>query len=143
MFTLDKDCIFCQIVDKKAPAGVLFENNLVMALIDIRPVNEGHTLIIPKKHATYVEEIDSEEVFLELFKVGKKIQLMLKEKLPSITGFNYFIANGEDAGQEIFHVHLHIIPRKPNDGFGIKFGSSYGKILTQDEIMKIRDKLLN
>ena len=140
---MNKDCIFCQIVAKKAPAGVLFENDLVMALIDIRPVNEGHTLIIPKKHAVLVEEIDSEETFFELFRVGKKIQLMLKEKLPGITGFNYFIANGEDAGQEILHVHLHIIPRKPDDGFGIKFGPDYGKILTQDQILNIRNKLIN
>ena len=143
VFSMVKDCIFCQIVDKKAPAGILFENDLVMALIDIRPVNEGHTLIIPKKHAMFVEEIDSEEVFIELFKVGKKIQLMLKEKLSGITGFNYFIANGEDAGQEVFHVHLHIIPRKPNDGFGIKFGPDFGKILTQEQIMTIKNKILN
>ena len=140
---MTNDCIFCQIVEKKAPTGILFENDLVMALIDIRPVNEGHTLIIPKKHAELVEEIDSEEAFLELFRVGKKIQLMLKKKVPGITGFNYFIANGEDAGQEVFHVHLHIIPRHPEDGFGIKFGPNYGKNLTQEEIKNLRNKLLN
>lgn len=137
------DCIFCQIAEKKSPAGILFENKLVMAFIDIRPVNEGHALVIPKTHVKLIEEIESEEVFLELFRVGKKIQLMIKEKIQGITGFNYFIANGEDAGQEVFHVHLHIIPRYPNDGFGIKFGPNYGKILNQEEIKNVRNKLLN
>ena len=140
---MSTDCIFCKIVSKNAPAGILFENELVMSFLDIRPVNEGHSLVIPKEHVQYVEGISSEEIFLELFKVGKKIQLLLKEKIPGITGFNYLIANGEDAGQEVFHVHLHIIPRKENDGFGFKFGPNFGKISTLDEITAIRKKILS
>jgi len=135
------ECIFCKIVEKKAPAGILFENDLVMAFLDIRPVNIGHTLIIPKIHVQTIDQLDSEDVFSELFNVGKKIHKLLK-KLPGVTGFNYLIANGVDAGQEVFHVHLHIIPRKPNDGFGYKFGPNFGKILTQEEISELIHTLL-
>lgn len=140
---MNDDCIFCQIVSKKAPAGILFENELVLSFIDIRPVNQGHALVIPKSHVQLVEDIASEEIFFELFRVGKKIQLLIKEKIPDITGFNYLIANGEDAGQEIFHVHLHIIPRKHEDGFGFKFGPNFGKILTREEIDEVRSIILS
>lgn len=57
MVFMKDDCIFCQIAEKKSPAGILFENKLVMAFIDIRPVNEGHALVIPKTHAKLIEEI--------------------------------------------------------------------------------------
>ena len=139
---MNDDCIFCKIVDKKLPAGILFENDLVMAFLDIRPVNVGHSLVIPKIHVETIDQLESEEIYNSLFNVGKKVHNMLKNKLPDVTGFNYLIANGVDAGQEVFHVHLHIIPRKPNDGFGYKFGPNFGKILTQDEITKTVKMLL-
>ena len=138
---MNEECIFCQIAQKKSPAGILFENDIVVAFLDIRPVNPGHILIIPKAHVQTIDEIESEEVYSELFSVGKKMHIRLKDKLPDVTGFNYLIANGKDAGQEVFHVHLHIIPRKPDDGFGYKFGPNYGKILSQDEIKEMLNLL--
>lgn len=140
---MSEDCIFCKIVAKEAPAGILFENDIVMAFLDIRPVNIGHTLVIPKKHFVTIDEINSEEIYNELFKVGKKMLLLLKKKFPDSTGFNYLIANGKDAGQEVFHVHLHIIPRKHDDGFGFKFGPNFGVTLTKDEISQISKILLS
>ena len=134
---MSENCIFCKIVAKQSPAGIVFENDLVVAFLDIRPVNTGHILVIPKKHFVTVDEIDSEEIFTELFKIGKKVHLLLKEKFPMNSGYNYLIANGKDAGQEVFHVHLHIIPRKPNDGFGFKFGPNYGKTLSVNEIQGV------
>ena len=140
---MPKNCIFCKIVSKEAHAGILFEYDHVISFLDIRPVNTGHTLIIPKKHYATVEEIDSEATYTELFSVGKKILILLKKKFPDSTGFNYLIANGEDAGQEVFHVHLLIFPRKSNDGFGFKFGPNFGITLTKDEISQLSQFILS
>ena len=135
-------CIFCKIIARQMPAALLYEDNKILAFIDNRPVNEGHSLVISKKHAELVEELD-EETFSRLFIVGRQIQLLIKNVYPEVTGFNYLIANGKDAGQEIHHVHLHIIPRKFSDGFGFKFGTNYGRILSENEKVQIAKRILN
>ena len=135
-------CIFCKIIARQMPAALLYEDNKILAFIDNRPVNEGHSLVISKKHAELVEELD-EETFSRLFIVGRQIQLLIKNVYPEVTGFNYLIANGKDAGQEIYHVHLHIIPRKLSDGFGFKFGTNYGRILSENEKVQIAKRILN
>ena len=139
----DPNCIFCKIVRKEAFAAVLYEDDDVMAIMDIQPINEGHALIIPKKHAVLVEEME-EELYLKLFPVARNIAALIKEKIPETTAINYFIADGEDAGQEVFHVHLHVIPRKPNDGFKFVFDEEYyNRILSEKEREEVKNKLLN
>lgn len=135
-------CEFCKIVQKQSEQAILYEDKEVMAIIDIMPINEGHCLVFPKTHYELVEEMD-QMAYLKLFSVGRMLLEQIKKNLPETTAFNYFIANGEDAGQEVFHVHLHIIPRKPNDGFGFKFGSNYGKILSLEDRGQIAAKILN
>ncbi|MBN1327895.1 MAG: HIT domain-containing protein [Candidatus Heimdallarchaeota archaeon] len=138
----NSDCIFCRIIQKQAFAAVLYEDDEIIAFLDIKPINEGHTLIIPKKHVVQVEELE-EELYLKLFPLARKIAFKIKEKIPETTGFNYFIADGKDAGQEIFHVHLHVIPRKPNDGFRFIFDDAYyTRILSEAERKIVKDKLL-
>ncbi len=135
-------CIFCKIVQKQSEAAILYEDEDIMAFLDIMPVNEGHCLVIPKKHYKLVEEMN-EKVYLKMFTVGWSLLKKIKEFLPETTAFNYLIANGKDAGQEIYHVHLHIIPRKSNDGFGFKFGPNYGKKLSLKERNRIAAKIIN
>ena len=138
----NNDCIFCKIVRKEAFAAIIYEDDDVMAFMDIKPINEGHALIIPKKHAVFVEELE-EELYLKLFPIARKIATKIKEKIPETTAINYFIADGEDAGQEVFHVHLHVIPRKPNDGFKFVFDEAYyDRILTEEEREKVKNKLV-
>ena len=138
----DPDCLFCKIVKKEIFAAILYEDDDVIAFMDIKPINPGHALIIPKKHAVLVEELE-EELFLKLFPVARKIATKIKEKIPETTAINYFIADGEDAGQEVFHVHLHVIPRKPNDGFKFVFDEEYyDRILSEKEREEIKNKLL-
>lgn len=135
-------CIFCKIVQKQSGAAIIYEDEDVMAFLDIMPVNEGHCLVIPKKHHKIVEEMD-EKVYLKMFTVGRSLLKKIKEVLPDTTAFNYLIANGKDAGQEIYHVHLHMIPRKPNDGFGFKFSPNYGKKLSLKERNRIVSKIIS
>ena len=138
----DKNCIFCKIVNKEAFAAILYEDEDIMAFMDIKPINEGHALIIPKKHAVLVEELE-EDLYLKLFPIAREIASKIKEKIPETTAINYFIADGEDAGQEVFHVHLHVIPRKPNDGFKFVFDEEYyNRMLTEEEREAVKNKLI-
>jgi len=104
-----EDCIFCKIVRKEAPSSIVFENDQVLAFMDIRPVHEGHTLIIPKLH--YVEVSDTpDEVLANTYIVTKRISVAVK-KVTHADGISIVQQNGKAAGQDIFHMHVHVIPR--------------------------------
>ena len=107
------DCIFCDIISHKGEAEILYENELVMAILDIRPVNYGHTLVIPKKHFNNFLDLPAEY----LSELGRVTQLMsgtIQESLKA-DGFNVIINNGAAAGQTVYHFHFHIIPRFSSD----------------------------
>ena len=99
------DCIFCKIINKEIPSKVIYEDDLVLAMLDISPVNNGHTLLIPKKHYTDIMEAD--DILNYMFKVAKDLtpKLMTKLHAKSLT---YLINYGED--QKVKHLHLHLIP---------------------------------
>jgi histidine triad (HIT) family protein len=102
-------CIFCKIARKETEASIIYEDAEVVAFMDIRPVSEGHTLIIPKKH--YVDIFDIPEKLLEAtHNVTKKIAVAVK-KATKANGISIVQQNGAAAGQEIFHLHVHVIPR--------------------------------
>ena len=110
----DEDCIFCQIVDKKIPSQILFENDTNLAFLDIFPISNGHTIVIPKNHYNNLEDIPSGEL-TDLFKVVKHLSNKIYEKL-KIDGYNILQNNFSAAGQIINHFHVHIIPRRREDG---------------------------
>jgi histidine triad (HIT) family protein len=106
---VSESCIFCQIARKEAPASVVYEDERTIVFMDIRPVNEGHTLTIPKRH--YVDIFDTPvEVLVEMHKITKKIAAAVK-KTTNADGLSIVQQNGAAAGQDIFHIHVHIIPR--------------------------------
>lgn len=109
-----KDCIFCKIAKKEIPSDIVFENKNLMAILDIMPVNLGHTLVITKKHYKTMIDVPDKllsEMILVSKKVGKAVMKGLK-----IKGFNLGVNNGAVAGQKINHVHFHIITRSAKDG---------------------------
>lgn len=118
------NCTFCKILKNELPASVVFEDASVLAFLDIHPVNAGHTLVIPKRHVESFTDLTPEEV-AEVFENGKIIARTIKKSVPSCEGVNLVLADGEAAGQEVFHVHLHVIPRFSEDGFGWKFPPDY------------------
>lgn len=134
------DCIFCNILKGTAPASIVFSDEMVTAFMDIQPVNLGHVLVIPKIHAAYLSELD-EEVGARIFKVAMRIAAAVKRSGVRCEGVNLFLADGKAAFQEIFHVHLHIIPRFAGDGFGLKFGSNYGSRRSKDELDEIAKRI--
>ena len=116
---MKEDCLFCKIVSGKIPAYKVYEDELVFAFLDIYPASEGHTLVAPKKHFSKFADMNSEDV-TSLFEAARKITAAV-EKASLADGSNIGINNGEAAGQEIPHVHVHVIPRRKGDGgTGIK-----------------------
>ena len=110
----ESDCIFCQIVEKKIPSKVLYEDEKNLAFLDIYPIFKGHTIVITKRHYHNLEEIPEIEL-TETYKVVKELATLIHKKL-KIDGYNILQNNYEAAGQVIQHFHVHIIPRSKNDG---------------------------
>ena len=109
-----EDCIFCKMIEGKIPCTKVYENESVLAFLDIHPVNKGHTLVIPKKHSKNIYET-RDEILSEMILVAKKISTAIKASLKA-DGVNVIINNDTSGGQVIFHIHIHIIPRIENDG---------------------------
>jgi histidine triad (HIT) family protein len=105
---MPEPCIFCQIVQKEAPANVVYEDDKVIAFMSINPISVGHTLVVPKKHYENICEIPEEEVAY-LHKIVKKIAHAVNKAVDA-EGIRIVQNNGEAAGQVIFHMHVHIIP---------------------------------
>lgn len=94
-------------------------------MMDIQPVNTGHVLVIPNTHTAYLADLE-EQIGAHLFRVAQRIAGALRRSGIKCEGVNLYLADGEAAGQEVFHVHLHVFPRYKGDGFGLRFGPSYG-----------------
>ncbi|NWQ41182.1 HIT family protein [Bacillus sp. EB106-08-02-XG196] len=117
------DCIFCKIVNGEIPAAKVFENDHVLAFLDISQVTKGHTLVIPKVHKENLFEL-TPDIAKNLFESVPAIANALKEEYKPL-GLNLVNNNGEQAGQTVFHFHVHLIPRYgQGDGFGAVWKSN-------------------
>ena len=106
---MNEDCIFCKIVSKKAGAVIVFEDANSIAFLDIHPLNPGHTLVVPRKHYPSMVEMPPEEVGRVFVSVAKVMRGVMKAS--KADGINIGQSNGRAASQEVFHMHVHVIPR--------------------------------
>ncbi|MFA5169593.1 MAG: HIT family protein [Candidatus Paceibacterota bacterium] len=134
-----EDCIFCKIINKEIPAHKIYEDDSVFSFLDNRPVSKGHVLVIPKKHAKDIFELD-EETLKKISSVAKKIAQKMKDSL-SIDGVNLYHASGEAAEQTVFHFHLHIIPRRKDDNLCFTRATVAKENISQEELKETADKL--
>ena len=118
------DCIFCKILSGELPSSIVYQDDRCTALMDIQPVNPGHLLVIPNDHAPHLADLD-EQVGGHIFQVGQRLAAALRQSGVRCEGINFFLADGEAAMQEVFHVHLHVFPRYEGDGFGLRFNPDY------------------
>jgi histidine triad (HIT) family protein len=109
------DCIFCEIVAGRSPAHVVAEDERTMAFMDINPLVRGHVLVVPRAHATQLWEMTFEDG-QALMRVTQRVADAVHRALEP-DGINLLHATGEAAGQTVFHVHLHVVPRWFDDGF--------------------------
>ena len=110
------NCIFCDIVSGQGDASIVYRDDACIAFMDIQPVTTGHVLVIPREHATNLSELPA-ETGGHIFKVAQQIAAALREGPVRCEAVNLFLADGAAAGQDVFHVHLHVIPRYAGDGF--------------------------
>jgi histidine triad (HIT) family protein len=111
-------CVFCDIVAGRAEASVVHTDEHVVAFMDIEPVTDGHVLVVPRVHAASLEELD-EDAGAHVFRTAHRLARALRRSGLPCEGVNMFLADGEAAFQEVFHVHLHVLPRNADDGFTI------------------------
>jgi histidine triad (HIT) family protein len=111
------DCIFCKIVSNEIPTVKVYEDDRVLAFMDINPLSEGHLLIIPKAHAATIHEI-AEADFLAVMSATRKLAAAVKKAL-NPEGINLLQLNGKAANQVVPHLHVHIVPRWSGDGITI------------------------
>lgn len=135
------DCAFCKIIDGTYTSSKIYEDGKILSFMDIHPVNKGHILIVPKKHVELIADLD-DETSGKMFILAKKINRALRKSGIKLEGINYFLADGEAAGQEVAHAHLHIFPRFKGDGFGLKFPEEYRKALSdRSELNNLAEKI--
>jgi histidine triad (HIT) family protein len=132
------DCLFCKIAKKEIPAHVIYEDGTTIAFLDINPSAPGHTVVIPKEHYSSIQELPPESV-AAVFVTAKTVVNKLEKAVGSghfTIGFN----NGRLSGQEIDHLHVHVIPRYENDGGGSV--QSVVKNSSQEGPEEIKSKIL-
>ncbi len=133
------NCIFCKIVHGELPSYKVYEDDSVLAFLDIRPVNAGHTLVIPKKHSMNIFDIDSKDWIAVASKV-RELAIGV-EKGVGADGVNIAMNNREHAGQVVDHPHVHIIPRFKGDGLKLMPQRTYLKDEAEETLKKIRAAL--
>jgi histidine triad (HIT) family protein len=120
---LSDQCVFCEILRGESPATFTHQDDTVIAIMDIQPITHGHMLVIPREHAVLMADLN-ETAAMRTFRVARKLASVVRSTLGA-TGVNLFVADGEVAFQDVPHFHVHVIPRYPNDGFGLSFPDSY------------------
>ena len=110
---MDEHCVFCAIINKDEQASIVFENDFLISFMDRYPLNRGHLLVIPKQHYQYLTDMENNDV-AQLFEI---VNMLSKHvwKIVNADGLNISQSNRLAASQDIFHVHIHIIPRFIND----------------------------
>jgi len=133
-------CVFCKVVAGEIPAAKLYEDDVVVAFLDIGPISDGHTLVVPKKHCTTVHECDAEVLSAVAARLGKIAGAVVEAM--DADGYNVLANNGSAAGQVVEHLHFHIIPRKTGDRVLTQWPSyKYPKGRMDEVAAKIRANL--
>ncbi|TXF90105.1 HIT family protein [Neolewinella aurantiaca] len=130
----DNKCPFCRIRDGKLPVSMIHEDELVMIIVDLNPINEGHLLIIPKVHSPEMAGV-APDTLAYMMRMAQRMNKALRKSSYRCEGVNLFMADGEAAGQEVFPCHLHVYPRFKGDGFGFRHVKGQHFIRTDRERM--------
>jgi histidine triad (HIT) family protein len=138
-------CIFCQIVAGQAEASFVYRDEVCSAFMDIQPVNAGHLLIVPNAHAVGLADLPP-ETGAHMLNLAQCLAGALRGAAgepggPRCEGVDLFLADGEAAGQEVFHAHLHVIPRFAGDGFGFVFPPGYHDLPPRAELDRLAEAI--
>ena len=132
------DCIFCQIIACESPASIFYEDNLVLGFMDLGPVTPGHSMIIPKQHAASLADLD-EDTGRHMWTITHRTAAAIRESGVQCEGINLFLADGEAAFQDIFHVHMHVFPRFEGDSF--KLVANWSEKPPREELDQVANQI--
>jgi histidine triad (HIT) family protein len=139
------DCIFCKIVAGDIPANKIYEDELLIVILDAFPAQEGHSLVIPKEHAADLLELP-DAIAANVLPVAKKVMNAMENELKP-HGYSIVQNNKQEAGQEVFHYHLHIIPRySGRGGRGSKYAlhpKGYKYTPLKDELKEVAKRIVS
>jgi histidine triad (HIT) family protein len=110
-------CIFCDIMKGAAEVSVCYEDSAAVAFMDVQPVNQGHSLVVPRQHFESFLDLPA-ELGMHLFEVAMRLNPVIR-KVTGANAMNLIISSGEAAGQDVYHFHIHLIPRRAGDGFDV------------------------
>ncbi|MGB8503586.1 HIT family protein [Mycobacterium sp.] len=130
-------CVFCEIVAGTAPAIRIYEDDDYLAILDIRPFTRGHTLVLPKRHTVDLTDTPP-ETLADMVAIGQRIGLAARASELGADGNNIAINDGRAAFQSVFHVHLHVLPRRDGD----KLSFAKGMLLRRDPDRKETGRIL-
>ena len=133
------DCIFCEILKGNSPASYTYQDDTVVAFMDVQPITHGHMLVVPRAHAVLMSELE-DSVAMRSFRVARQLGSIVRKTLGA-AGVNLFVADGEAAFQDVPHFHVHVIPRYPKDGFGLTFPAKYGQPPSRAELETIAEAI--
>lgn len=138
-----ENCVFCEIIEGKSPVSIVYEDEKIIVFPTTEPVNASHMLIVPKKHAPYIADLD-EETTLHVIKIARKVSEAIRKSGYLCEGINWFLADGEAAEQEVYHFHFHVYPRFEGDGFGFKYDKTKNFIrMNRQSLDKIANEIKN
>ena len=130
-----ENCLFCKIIAGELEGTIVYKDEICTALMDIQPINPGHLLVIPNDHSKDLTDLPPESG-KHIFAIAQNLAAALRRSGIRCEGINLFLADGKAAMQEVFHFHLHVIPRYDGDGFGFQFSPRYAELPTRDELDK-------
>jgi histidine triad (HIT) family protein len=133
------DCIFCQIIQRRAPGSIVYEDELAVAFLDIHPINPGDTMVVPRVHVVDMFEADA-DLIAHLFRVAKRLLEPIRQ-VSGCPGMNVIVANGHEAYQDVFHLHVHLTPRRRGDGFIVRFPDDFPPPLDRAEMDRVASKI--
>ena len=137
---MSDECLFCKIVKGEIPSSIIFEDDISIAFMDIFPINRGHCLLIPKQHYVNLLDVDLDV----LGEMSKRLALLTRKVYNGIepAGILNAITNGKGAGQEVFHIHFHVIPREPGDAFVTRMvPGSHREMAPREELDELAQRI--
>ena len=135
------ECVFCEILRGDSPASFTYQDDTVVAFLDVQPITHGHMLVVPRDHAILMSDLN-ETVAMRTFRVARQLASVARRVLGA-SGVNLFVADGETAFQDVPHFHVHVIPRYPGDGFGLTFPPNYDHPPSRAELETIASAILS
>jgi histidine triad (HIT) family protein len=133
--------VFCEILRGESPATFVHQDDTVVAFMDIQPITHGHMLVVPREHAVLMSDLN-ETVSMRTFRIARNLAGVVRKTLGA-GGVNLFVADGEVAFQDVPHFHVHVIPRYPNDGFGLTFPPNYNQPRSRAELDAVAAAIRN